>query len=102
MTRKTSKERKKEIVKATLELIGEKGIESLRTSQIADNVGFSEAALYKHFPSKIEVVRATIQTAGKELLKSLKDSIKESETDNELTKLRIVLENHMEFVKNHP
>ncbi len=102
MSRKTTKERKKEIVKAALDLIGEKGIGSLRTSQIADRVGFSEAALYKHFPNKKEVVRATIQTAGKNLIESLTSSIEEVETDDNLAKLRKVLETHMKFIRNHP
>jgi len=102
MGRKTSKERKKDIVEATLELIGEKGIESLRTSQIAEKVGFSEAALYKHFSDKKEVVKATIQTAGNELIKSLKNSIRDSKNDEDLTKLRKVLETHMNFIRNHP
>lgn len=102
MGRKTSEERKKDIVKATLELIGEKGIESLRTSQIAEKVGFSEAALYKHFSNKKEVVKATIQTAGSELIKSLKNSIENAETEKELVKLRTVLETHMKFIRNHP
>jgi len=102
MGRKTSKERKKDIVEATLELIGEKGIESLRTSQIAEKVGFSEAALYKHFSDKKEVVKATIQTAGNELIKSLKNSIRDSKNDEDLTKLRKVLETNMNFIRNHP
>ncbi len=102
MGRKTSEERKKDIVEATLELIGEKGIESLRTSQIADQVGFSEAALYKHFSNKKEVVKATIQTAGNELIKSLENSIENSETNENLAKLRKVLETHMKFIRDHP
>lgn len=102
VSRKTSKERKKEIVEATLDLVGEKGVGSLRTSQIADRVGFSEAALYKHFSNKKEVVRATIQTAGKDLIKSLKTSIEEAEKDDNLVKLRTVLATHLKFIRNHP
>lgn len=102
MTRKTSKERKEEIVNAALDLVGEKGIESLKTSQLADRVGFSEAALYRHFSNKKEVIRATIQTAGKKLIESLTSSIEEAETDDNLAKLRTVLETHIKFIRDHP
>ncbi len=102
MTRKTSEKRKKEIVEAALDLVGEKGIESLRTSQLADRVGFSEAALYKHFSNKKEVIRTTIQTAGKELIESLTKSIEEAETDDNLAKLRTVLGTHMKFIRENP
>ncbi len=100
--RKTTSERKKEIVNSALDLIGEKGIESLRTKQIADRVGFSEAALYKHFSNKKEVVRATIKTAGEELLESLTESIEKADSDGNLAKLRKVLETHMRFIRENP
>lgn len=102
MSRKTSKERKKDIVKATLNLVGKKGVGSLRTSQIAEQVGFSEAALYKHFDGKKEVIRATIQTAGGELIESLKNAIEKAETDENLLKLRKVLETHLGFIADNP
>ncbi|KXB05212.1 hypothetical protein AKJ49_01240 [candidate division MSBL1 archaeon SCGC-AAA382A03] len=102
MTRKTTKERKKEIVEATLDLVGEKGIGSLGTSQIADRVGFSEAAIYKHFSSKKEVIRATIQTAGKNLIETLTGSIKNVDTDDNLVKLKKVFESHMKFIGDYP
>lgn len=102
ISRKSSEERKKEIVEATLELIGEKGVVSLRTSEIAERVGFSEAALYKHFSTKGEVVKATIRTAGKELIGSLSTVACKAETENELEKLRRVLETHLSFINENP
>lgn len=100
--RKSTTERRKDIVKATLDLIGEKGIESLRTSKIADRVGFSEAALYRHFSTKQEVIKTTIQTAGEDLIKSLKKVARGAKTENELEKLREVLEAHLDFIQENP
>lgn len=102
ISRKSTEERKEEIVKATLDLIGEKGIESLRTSEIADRVGFSEAALYKHFSTKEEIIKATIRTAGERIIDSLLITASEAETENELEKLRKVLETHLSFVQKEP
>ncbi len=102
ITRKSKSERKKEIIEATLELVGEKGIGLLRTSEIAERVGFSEAALYKHFSTKKDVITATIRAAGKELIESLSASAEEAETDDNLEKIRRVFKTHMRFIQNNP
>lgn len=102
MSRKTSEERRKEVVDATLELVGEEGVGSLRTSQIADRVGFSEAALYKHFPNKKEIIRATIQTAGNKLIESLTKEIEETDTKDNLSKLRKAVKTHLKFISEQP
>jgi len=44
--------RRKEIIDRTLELVRERGISGLTTRKIAENVGFTEAALFRHFPTK--------------------------------------------------
>lgn len=102
ISRKSASERKEEIVKATLDLIGRKGIASLRTSGIADKVGFSEAALYKHFSTKREIIRATIQAAGEELIGVLTEAAEKAQTENELGKLRRVFETHLSFIRENP
>ena len=85
-----------------MNLIGEKGIESLRTSEIAERVGFSEAALYRHFSNKLEVIKATIRAAGEKLIETLTDALDGVETEDELKKLRIILETHLNFVRENP
>lgn len=102
ITRKSTTDRKKEIVEATLALIGEKGIEALRTSEIAEKVGFSEAALYKHFSTKKEIIKTTIQTAGNKLISSITNAIEEVDTEDEVEKLQLVLETHFRFIRNNP
>jgi len=44
--------RQEEILDRTLELVREAGLGGLTTKKIAERVGFSEAALYRHFPTK--------------------------------------------------
>ncbi len=44
--------RQSEILDRTLELVREAGLGGLTTKKIAERVGFSEAALYRHFPTK--------------------------------------------------
>ncbi len=44
--------RQAQILATTLELVREGGLAHVTTKRIAERVGFSEAALYRHFPTK--------------------------------------------------
>ena len=68
MTRKSTAERKQEIVQAVLALISKLGIHGVTMGRIADKVGITEAALYRHFDSKLGIIGATIDAAFDDLL----------------------------------
>lgn len=55
--RKTSDERRKQILETGLEILHEKGRSELTVGNIAEEIGVSEAAVYKHFDSKKEIVK---------------------------------------------
>jgi len=44
--------RQEEILERTLELVREGGLGGLTTKRIAERMGFTEAALYRHYPTK--------------------------------------------------
>lgn len=48
--------RKEEILRATLDLAAEQGLQSVTLSQIAGRVGMRKPSLYNHFASKDEIV----------------------------------------------
>jgi TetR/AcrR family transcriptional regulator len=50
--RKPLTPRQEEILGRTLELVRERGIGGLTTRKIAEGVGFTEAALFRHYPTK--------------------------------------------------
>ena len=52
------KNRKQEILQATLELAAEKGMGAVSMQQIAEKVGITKASLYNHFSSREEIVEA--------------------------------------------
>jgi len=54
-TRKSAEDRKREIVQAAIRLAGEIGPERVTTQQIADAVGVSQPAIFRHFPGKAEL-----------------------------------------------
>ena len=56
-TRKTAAVRKAEITAATLELAFEIGPDRVTTAMIADRLGLTQPAIYKHFPNKEAIWR---------------------------------------------
>lgn len=51
-------DRKTEIIFAALELASENGLGTVSMNQIAEKIGISKPALYKHFESREEIVKA--------------------------------------------
>lgn len=56
----TTSDRQREIIDAALVLISEQGIQELTMKRIAAIVGVSEPAIYRHFPSKSEILSALV------------------------------------------
>lgn len=57
---RSSAERRKEIVEATLELLAAQGPRAWTTAALAERVGVSEATLFRHFPSKGDILVAAV------------------------------------------
>ncbi len=92
-------ERQEEILDRTLELVRESGLAGLTIRKIAERVGFTEAAVYRHFPSKrallaglirrldgilLEPIRALAEDHGRSPRKRLEEALAHHE--------RIILE----------
>lgn len=50
--------RREEIVEATLSLVADRGVEGATITRIASAVGVTEGALYRHFESKEQILKA--------------------------------------------
>ncbi|MEA1972657.1 MAG: TetR/AcrR family transcriptional regulator, partial [Candidatus Cloacimonadota bacterium] len=67
-------ERQQQIVVTAIKLIANKGIQNLTTKNIANEIGISEPALYRHFDNKLEILKAVItyfQTTMKPALEKM-------------------------------
>ncbi len=53
-------ERRQQIVAATIAIIAERGLHEWKTAELATRVGLSEAALFRHFPSKDAILVAAV------------------------------------------
>ncbi len=49
-------DRQQEIIKVSLELISESGIQSLTIKNLAKRIGFAESAIYRHYDNKIQIL----------------------------------------------
>jgi len=61
--RKTGAERREQIARAVLRIIGERGLTSLTTATLAAEVGVTTGALYRHFASLEEILIETVRHA---------------------------------------
>ena len=62
-TRKPTAERRKEIAESVLRIIGERGLTSLTTTTLAEDVGLTSGALFRHFASRDEILVETVRLA---------------------------------------
>ncbi len=59
--RRSSAERKREILEAALAICLDEGIAALRTEKIARRVGLSPGGIFRHYPSKRAILTALVQ-----------------------------------------
>jgi len=100
MNRKSTEERQKEIVRAALELLDESGVQNLTISHIAERVGISEAALYRHFDGKLDIISGCIEFVGKQMEERL--STISSEETSALEEMKGIFIRHLEFIEKNP
>lgn len=71
--RKPSAERREEIVRAALQIIGRRGLSSLTTAALAEAVGVTSGALFRHFASLEEILREVARWAVERIEETFPD-----------------------------
>jgi AcrR family transcriptional regulator len=93
-------ERQSEILEAAIDLIHKKGIQGLTIKNLANSIGVTEPAIYRHFENKISILNAILdilkQDIGSILSKKLQPEAKP------LEKIDQMFSNHFEFFKMNP
>jgi AcrR family transcriptional regulator len=89
--------RQQEIVKASLELIAQKGIQGLTIKNIAQKLGVVESAIYRHYRSKISILSAILDIVKRQALPECpqKDA-------SEITRLEQKFKNHLRAFASFP
>jgi len=63
-TRLTSGGRRSQILEAAMRVFAERGFHGVRTRELAEAAGVSEALVFRHFPTKESIVRAILDEVG--------------------------------------
>lgn len=72
--RKPTAERRSEITRAVLRIIGERGLTSLTTATLAGEVGVTTGALFRHFASLDEILRETVRHGTRRMEETFPDA----------------------------
>lgn len=99
-TRLPTEERQPEIVRAALQLAQVSSPPLITTQAIADAVGISQGAVYKHFATKEAIWLAAMQWVQAQLLADLQRAADACASPG--AGLRAVFAAHVEFAVHHP
>lgn len=91
--------RKGQIAHAAMEIIGEEGFSNLVMVRIADRLHITDAALYKHFKSKTDMLLYMMELVERSLMRNIVANI--SPGVRGLPKLKELLEIQLEFIENN-
>jgi AcrR family transcriptional regulator len=96
MARKTMIDRKEQIIEITRDLIFNEGFSNFTVRTVAGRVGISEAAIYKHYASKEELLMALLDSLFIPWQKAFKTIAESNSTLTE--KLRSLAKIHIDFL----
>jgi AcrR family transcriptional regulator len=95
-----TEERQVEIVAAALRLAGEISPALITTAQIAEEVGISQGAIFRHFETKDAIWHAAMVWVRTELLGAVQAAV--TAAPSPLEGMRAGFKAHVEFVATHP
>lgn len=95
--RKSTLIRKKQIIDAARKIIIRKGSEHLTLRAMAREVGFSEAAIYRHFKNKNEVLSYLVNTIMDEMLHEIISGV--ADNSYSLNTIDVVLKHHLSCIE---
>jgi AcrR family transcriptional regulator len=99
-TRKTSSDRKAQIVEATLVLVAELGPERVTTQAVAARVGLTQPGVFRHFPAKRDLWSAVGDWVVTEAGRRWTAAVKPGQAP--LASIRAVIKAQLGFIQDTP
>ena len=87
-------------VQAVVDLAAEQNPAEITTTAIADRMGLTQGALFRHFPTKEAIVEATMSWVGERLLVSVDKAAEGAASP--AAALEAMFITHIDFVSKHP
>lgn len=95
-----AEERQEEIVRVAIDLAAKTGVDSVTTQDMADAMGLTQGAIFRHFPTKDDIWLAAIRWIRRGLLNVVEVAAARSE--NPLEALEGIFLAHVSFVSRYP
>jgi TetR/AcrR family transcriptional regulator len=93
--------RQQQIVETVLDLVAEYGADAVSFQAIADRIGLTQPAVFRHFPSK-EAIWAAVMTWLEERLGEIHQAADTAEEESALTILHRMFTEHVRMVERYP
>lgn len=93
-------ERRTATVEAVVELAAEQNPSEITTTAIAERMGLTQGALFRHFPNKDAILQAVMTWIGERLLGRLDQAA--TGVPSPLAALQAIYTAHIDFVAEHP
>lgn len=97
---KVISDRQLEIIESAGKILTNSGLSGLTTKNLAKEMGFSEAAIYRHFESKEAIIIAMLEFLGEDMDQRLGGAINSLSTSEE--KFRGLFKNQFSFFSANP
>jgi len=95
-----AEERRAVTVEAVVELAGEQNPNDITTAAIANRMGLTQGALFRHFPNKDAIFQAVMEWMATRLLARVDKAVQTASSP--LVALEAMFMAHVEFVVEHP
>lgn len=99
-TRLGADERREEIIRVTLELAAKQGVDDVTTQDMAQAMGVTQGAVFRHFPSKDAIWLAVMQWVRDRMMEVLGRAAAQGR--DPLDALQRMFFAHIEFIAGHP
>ncbi|WP_018294393.1 TetR/AcrR family transcriptional regulator [Mariprofundus ferrooxydans] len=96
----SGEERRAGTIETVIDLASEQNPEEITTTAIANRMGLSQGALFRHFPNKEAILKGVIEWVAERLLSRVDKAAKEASSP--LAALEAVFGTHIDFVASHP
>ena len=96
----SAEDRRAATVQAVVDLAAEQNPAEITTTAIADRMGLTQGALFRHFPTKEAILEATMSWVGERLLVSVDKAAEGAASPT--AALEAMFMTHIDFVSKHP
>lgn len=97
--RKSAAERRAEIVEAALALAAENGLQKATAEAIANRIGVTQPAIFRHFPRKDEMWQAVVGWLAEQVEATWRDALESAPVER---RVDAVIAAHLAFVTRFP